>query len=532
MRLHHHGRRPGGGVFRRRARAVVVALALVGGLQGALAGAAAASPAVALCSSTTGPFGSALVGDGRYRIMPDEWNSSAEVCMSSDGGANFTVTSSALTNATNSSPGAPGAYTRIEYVPRPGELPAPVATLGDTLTTWKTTTHVAGQYNAAYDLWYADTAGGCGPTTSHELMIWLDRQGGPVPLGTAAQQVTLGGRTYQVYQYQNATGKQVISYLLAGSSNYAYALNLRTITADAVVRGYVPADGQLCSVQAGFEIWNGGAGLATNSFSYQPATGLPTGNVTSGLPGKCLDAGNNAADPTGYSMPVDIWDCATTPGQTWTVGNDGTVKALGKCLDVTGGGRTDGTPVQLYPCNGTGSQVWTQNAKGLLNPQSGKCLADPGASTANGTQLVLWSCGAGGQDWRYPYSGQPIWSAFTNKATTYCLSGGAENSTSVSLHTCAATPQQNWQLVKDGTLRVSTGACLDAGTAGTAGSAVLLAPCSGSTAQQWLPSPTGYLLNPASGKCLDDPQSTAVQGVPLNLWTCNGTGAQVWYSAV
>ncbi|MFI8081531.1 RICIN domain-containing protein [Kitasatospora sp. NPDC086009] len=186
----------------------------------------------------------------------------------------------------------------------------------------------------------------------------------------------------------------------------------------------------------------------------------------------------------------------------------------------------------LYPCNGTGSQVWTQNAKGLLNPQSGKCLADPGASTANGTQLVLWSCGAGGQDWRYPYSGQPIWSAFTNKATTYCLSGGVENSTSVSLHTCAATPQQNWQLVKDGTLRVSTGACLDAGTAGTAGSTVLVAPCSGSTAQQWLPSPTGYLLNPASGKCLDDPRSTAVQGVALNLWTCNGTGAQVWYSAV
>ncbi len=510
-------------------------LALLAGLEGGLAGAAQADPAVSLCTTTDGRFASAAVGGGRYQITPDEWNSLAEVCMTSDGGANFTVTSSALTNATNIKAGAPGAYTRIDYLPRTGELPMPVATMGDTLTSWRTTTGVAGQYNTAYDLWYADTAAGCGPTTSHELMIWLDRKGGPVPLGgTPARQVTLGGRAYQVYQYQDTTsGKQVISYLMSNPAGSVYDLNLRTITADAVVHGFVPASGELCSVQAGFEIWNGGAGLVTNSFSYQPAAGLPAGNVTSGIPGKCLDAGNNAPNPADYSMPADVWDCATTPGQTWTVGNDGTVKALGKCLDVVGGGLTNGTPVQLYPCNGTGSQVWTQNAKGLENPQSGLCLADPAASTTNGTQLILWTCGASGQDWRYPYGGQPIWSSFINKTTNYCLSGGVENATSVSLHTCSTspTPSQNWELVNDGTLRVSTGACLDAGTAGTNGSTVQLAPCSGSAAQTWLLAPTGYLLNPASGKCLDDPRSTAVPGVPLDLWTCNGTGAQVWYSA-
>ncbi|WP_354638502.1 ricin-type beta-trefoil lectin domain protein [Kitasatospora camelliae] len=534
MTLHHHRDRPAGRSLRRRARSVVLALALVGGLQGGLAGAASADPAVTLCTSVNGPYGSAVVGGGRYRIMPDEWNSSAELCMRSDGGPNFTVTGSALTNATNTRPGAPGAYTRIEYVPRPSELPTPVATLGDTLTSWRTTTGVAGQYNTAYDLWYADTAAGCGPTTSHELMIWLNRQGGPVPLGTATQQVTLGGRAYQVYQHQDATsGKQVISYLMTNPTTSVYDLNLRTVTADAVVRGFVPAGGVLCSVQAGFEIWNGGTGLATTSFAYLPSTGLPSGNLTSGLPGKCLDAGNNAADPGDASLPADIWDCAATPGQTWTAGNDGTLKALGRCLDVVGGGRDNGTPVRLYPCNGTGAQVWTPNGKGLLNPQSGLCLADPAASTANGTRLILWTCGATGQDWRLPYGGQPIWTAFTNKATNTCLSGGVETPTSVSLHGCNSTPTppQNWQLVNDGTLRLSTGACLDAGTAGTAGSPVLLAPCSGSTGQQWLLSPTGYLLNPASGRCLDDPKSTPVPGVQLHLWTCNGTAAQTWYSA-
>ncbi|MDH6141677.1 hypothetical protein P3T35_003698 [Kitasatospora sp. GP30] len=518
----------------RLARSAVAVLALLGGVQSGLAGTAQAATAASLCTSANGPFATATVGGGLYQIMPDEWNSSAEVCMSSDGGADFTVTSSALSSATNAQAGAPGAYARISYLPRANQLPTPVATMGDTLTSWQTTTGAPGQYDVSYDIWYADTATGCGPTTSHELMIWLNRQQGPVPLGSAGPQVTLGGRAYQVYEYQSAsTGKQVISYLMTNPTSSVYDLNLRTVTADAVVRGYVPANGELCSVQAGFEIWNGGAGLATNSFSYQPAVGLPTGNVTSGVPGKCLDGGDNAPDPAATALPADLWSCATTAGQSWTVGNDGTVQALGKCLDVTGGATTPGTPVELWPCNGRGSQVWEQNGRTLVNPESGLCLTDPSASAADGTRLVLSTCGAAGQDWRYPYGGQPIWSSFTNKTTNLCLSGGTDSPASVSLHGCTSSPSpaQNWQFVNDGTLRVSTGSCLDAGSAGTDGSTVQLAPCSGAATQQWLLSPDGYLQNPGSGKCLDDPRSTAVPGTPLDLWTCNGTGAQVWYSA-
>ncbi|MGW1807820.1 ricin-type beta-trefoil lectin domain protein, partial [Streptomyces sp. NPDC002078] len=31
----------------------------------------------------------------------------------------------------------------------------------------------------------------------------------------------------------------------------------------------------------------------------------------------------------------------------------------GKCLDVAGANSADGTPVQLYDCNGTNAQQWT-----------------------------------------------------------------------------------------------------------------------------------------------------------------------------
>ncbi|NUR70397.1 MAG: RICIN domain-containing protein, partial [Hamadaea sp.] len=52
-----------------------------------------------------------------------------------------------------------------------------------------------------------------------------------------------------------------------------------------------------------------------------------------------------------------------------------------------------GVQVQLYDCNGTGAQVWQQQADGSLrNPQSGRCLDSPSGATANGTRLQIWDC--------------------------------------------------------------------------------------------------------------------------------------------
>lgn len=69
-----------------------------------------------------------------------------------------------------------------------------------------------------------------------------------------------------------------------------------------------------------------------------------TGVAIKGLAGKCVDvAGANSANGT----PVQLYDRNGSAAQQWTVGSDGTVRALGKCLDVTSGGTADGTPVQL-----------------------------------------------------------------------------------------------------------------------------------------------------------------------------------------
>lgn len=44
-------------------------------------------------------------------------------------------------------------------------------------------------------------------------------------------------------------------------------LDVRTLAQDAVSRAYLSSSCYLIDVEAGFELWQGGAGLATNSFS-------------------------------------------------------------------------------------------------------------------------------------------------------------------------------------------------------------------------------------------------------------------------
>ncbi|MFJ5966625.1 lectin [Streptomyces sp. NPDC093060] len=139
--------------------------------------------------------------------------------------------------------------------------------------------------------------------------------------------------------------------------------------------------------------------LATGLFTAAPAQAA-TGTIT-GLGGKCLDvAGASSADGTA----VQLYDCNGTAAQQWTVGSDGTVRALGKCLDVTGNSTADGAKVQLWSCTGGANQKWTVSAAhDIVNPQADKCLDATGNSSANGTRAQIWSCSGGAnQKWNAP----------------------------------------------------------------------------------------------------------------------------------
>jgi beta-glucanase (GH16 family) len=122
-----------------------------------------------------------------------------------------------------------------------------------------------------------------------------------------------------------------------------------------------------------------------------------TGPIT-GIGGMCVDvAGASTADRT----PIQLHDCTGNPAQQWTIGADGTVRALGKCLDVDGASTADGAVVQLYTCNGTKAQQWTYTAAhDLTNTGADKCLDAKDNSSADGTRLQTWTCtGGANQKW-------------------------------------------------------------------------------------------------------------------------------------
>ena len=58
-----------------------------------------------------------------------------------------------------------------------------------------------------------------------------------------------------------------MSYVLSPAGSSVTNLDLGLLAADATARGYLSASWHLIDVEAGFELWSGGAGLKSTAFS-------------------------------------------------------------------------------------------------------------------------------------------------------------------------------------------------------------------------------------------------------------------------
>ncbi|WP_329459412.1 family 16 glycosylhydrolase [Streptomyces sp. NBC_01497] len=132
--------------------------------------------------------------------------------------------------------------------------------------------------------------------------------------------------------------------------------------------------------------------------STPPGGGDGGTHTVTGIGGKCMDV---AAASNANGTPVQLYDCNGSGAQQWTAGSDGSLRALGKCLDAKDGGTADGTQLQLWDCSGAANQKFTPNAaRDITNPQANKCVDATGQSSANGTRLQLWTCtGTANQKW-------------------------------------------------------------------------------------------------------------------------------------
>ncbi|WP_034262119.1 glycoside hydrolase family 19 protein [Actinospica robiniae] len=97
----------------------------------------------------------------------------------------------------------------------------------------------------------------------------------------------------------------------------------------------------------------------------------------------------------------------------------------------------------------------------------------------------------------------------------------------IQVYTCNGTNAQQWTVQSNGTLQV-LGMCLDVSGAGTAnGTLVDLYTCNNTVAQVWQPGGNGVLINPNSGKCLDD-TGWGGSGTQVQIWACSGGANQSW----
>ncbi|HEY6277890.1 MAG TPA: hypothetical protein VIX86_16345 [Streptosporangiaceae bacterium] len=248
------------------------ALALAGALMlGALPACATASPAT-LCDSQT-----LAVSGGAYTLQNNEYGSAARQCITTDGSTDFMVATSSIADATRGVPGGyPSLYKGCHWgaCTSGSGLPIRVSSIraGTVTTSWRTSQpRGSNVYNVAYDIWFSKTPTATGQPNGGELMIWLNHSGRVHPAGSLiAGSVSIGGRSYDVWG--RVIGGRTISYAMTGAATSVRNLDLQPLVADAVSRGYIRGSWYLIDVEAGFEIWQGGAGLGTRSFSVSVAS--------------------------------------------------------------------------------------------------------------------------------------------------------------------------------------------------------------------------------------------------------------------
>jgi hypothetical protein len=216
------------------------------------------------------------VADGSYLIQNDEWNSSAPQCISySTTDAAFSVTSTSINMPSG---GAPGGYPSVSYgcfysyCTRRSGLPRMIASLkhGSVTSDWSTTQPDHGSYDASYDIWFDSGPYTGGAPNGAEMMIWLGHRGGVQPLGSPDGEAAIDGGTYLVwYGYGSGASVPTITYEAVSPATKVWGLDITDFIQDAEGRGYLQPQEYLTDVQTGFELWQGGLGLATDGFSVR-----------------------------------------------------------------------------------------------------------------------------------------------------------------------------------------------------------------------------------------------------------------------
>jgi hypothetical protein len=269
-------------------------------------------------------YGTTTIG-GRYVVMNNRWGTSAQQCINVTG-TGFSITSQQGTGNTSGAPVSyPAVYLGCHYANcSPGtNLPIRVSDISSATSSVGYNFVSGATYDAAYDIWL-DPSPRTDGVNQQEIMIWFNRQGSIQPIGSVVGNATIGGRTWEVWRGGNGTNA-VISYV-APSPIASWSFSVLDFINDVKNRGAITSSWYLTSIQAGFEPWIGGTGLAVTSFAAAVNSGGPTtppGGPTTPPPGgtaACRVTYGTNVWSGGFTANVTVANTGTAAVNGWTLG--------------------------------------------------------------------------------------------------------------------------------------------------------------------------------------------------------------------
>ncbi len=206
--------------------------------------------------------------DGEYRVLNNVWGSGSgvgEQCIEVDTDSTYF----SVTLSTHNSSGV-ASYPFIlkgchwGHCTQDSGLPMLVSDVKSAPFTWSVDTNDAGErWNVAFEAWFS-IAGAAEPSGGAELMIWIDWNGGVRPGGSQVGTASIGGAIWDVFYAD--WNWDYIAYRI-NSPTSSVSLDFKDFIDDAVARCLLEPSLYLDALEAGFEIWQDGEGLTSNSFS-------------------------------------------------------------------------------------------------------------------------------------------------------------------------------------------------------------------------------------------------------------------------
>jgi glycosyl hydrolase family 12 len=210
-------------------------------------------------------FGTGTIQD-QYVAQNNAWGTSEAQCISvTDSG--FQVTQADGTAPTDGPPKSyPSVFLGCHYtLCSPGtNLPLQLSSISSATSEISYTFVDDAVYNASYDIWL-DPEPKTDGVSQTEIMIWLNRVGDIQPIGSQTGTATVAGQEWEVWTGNNGSN-DVISFV-APSAMSSYSFDVMAFIDQAISAGMATEQWYLTSIQAGFEPWEGGAGLGVASFS-------------------------------------------------------------------------------------------------------------------------------------------------------------------------------------------------------------------------------------------------------------------------